>query len=145
MMSVLYHRAVYVNLLAASAALAVAFIAQYIFHLAPCELCLMQRVPYGLVIVFGVLYACGLRNDFVILGLMAPAFVVVMGLAGFHVGVEQKWWEAAVSDRGCDNFARKREQQTRTLNHDDRVETLLRHIANTKYAGEFQFKPKQHR
>jgi len=109
----LQNRAVYVNLAAATAALAAAFTAQYVFHLAPCELCLMQRMPYALVIALGVLYACGFRRDVVILGIMAPAFVVATGLAGFHVGVEQKWWEgftACSAQLNANDFNALREQ-----------------------------------
>lgn len=86
-------RAVYVSLAASAAALAGAFIAQYGFNLHPCELCLMQRLPYALVIGLGILYACGFKKDIPILGLMGSAFVVGTGLAAFHVGVEQHWWE----------------------------------------------------
>ena len=90
-------RAVTVNMAAAGGALLAAFVAQYLYHLTPCELCLMQRMPYALVIALGLIYACGLRNDKVILGLMAPALVVEAGLALFHVGVEQHWWEGFTS------------------------------------------------
>lgn len=79
--------------LIASLALGVAYYAQYWMQLAPCELCLLERWPYRVVIVLGLLALC-------FGGILARAFValagVVMlvnvGLAGLHAGVEFHWW-----------------------------------------------------
>ena len=77
------------------AALATAFTAQYGFGLRPCELCLYQRVPYG-VVIFLSLLALGLRLEprrmAMVLGACALAFTVDGGLSLYHVGVEQHWW-----------------------------------------------------
>lgn len=66
--------------------------------LQPCPLCLYQRWPYWVVIVFAGLAVLagrrlapgGLAVFAVISGLV---FLTGAGIAAFHVGVEQHWWE----------------------------------------------------
>ena len=82
--------------LAAALALGAAYVAQYGFGLAPCELCLWQRYPYMAALPLGVLAALtapgtGVRRALV--ALTGLAFVAGAGIAGFHVGVEQGLWE----------------------------------------------------
>lgn len=74
-------------------ALGVAYYAQYILHLVPCELCLLERWPYRLVIVLGLLAL--LSGGFLGRILVALAGVVMLanvGIAGLHAGVEFHWW-----------------------------------------------------
>jgi disulfide bond formation protein DsbB len=77
------------------AALGSAYTAQYYFGLQPCELCLLQRIPYAVIIALGV--AAYFINARAILALMGVAFIVGAALAGFHVGVEQHWWQGFTS------------------------------------------------
>lgn len=68
---------------------------QYFGDLQPCVLCLYQRVPHAVVIVLA-LAAIVLSPRPVtgwIIGLAGLAVAVGAGIAGFHVGVEQHWWE----------------------------------------------------
>ena len=111
-------RLVFALLLGASAAiLAAAFASQYIGGLEPCVLCLYQRVPYGAVIALsglglglsalapppkGVIVSLG--------GLCAVAFVVNAGIATFHVGVEQHWWQGTEGCVGAGGAARTIEE-----------------------------------
>ncbi len=77
--------------LGSAALLAGAFAFQYLGGLAPCTLCLWQRWPHAAAVVIGVLFlATGWRW---LLGLGALAALVTAGIGGFHVGVEQGWWE----------------------------------------------------
>jgi len=82
-----------VALLLAAMSLAFAYIAEYGFRLMPCELCLKQRIPYALVILFSVIGWCWkdkiiiTRLQFV---LIAIAFMVGSGLGIYHAGVEKK-------------------------------------------------------
>ena len=77
--------------LAAAAALAAALALQFIGGYAPCHLCVLERYPYLVVMV-----ACGLglwlKWPRLALGVSALALVTVVGLAVFHVGVEQGWF-----------------------------------------------------
>ncbi len=79
-------------------ALGTAYGSQYFGGLAPCILCLYQRVPYAVVIVLGVIalvLKAGGRESMAtkIVPLAGVAFLVGAGIAGFHVGVEQHWWQ----------------------------------------------------
>lgn len=75
-------------------ALAAALGSQYLGGLAPCDLCLWQRVPHGVVIVTGIgalLWFQGPRERNLLTWLAALSFAVGAGIALYHVGVEQKW------------------------------------------------------
>jgi disulfide bond formation protein DsbB len=93
-------RLVFLAVLAASVViLGSAFAFQFIGGLAPCELCLLQRYPYAIAIgLAGVgsgLARAGVNRRLlaVLLALCGLTFLVGAGIAVFHVGVEQKWWE----------------------------------------------------
>lgn len=86
-----------------AAALGMAFIAQYGFGLAPCELCIWQRWPFAIVITIAV-------ASFFILNKYPKAgtpLLIVTGLtfltnavfAFYHTGVERKWWPSFLE--GC--------------------------------------------
>jgi disulfide bond formation protein DsbB len=83
--------------------LAAAFAFQYLGGLQPCILCVYQRYPYGVAIALGVV---GLllprgRAQAALLGLAALVFLVDAGIAAFHVGVEQRWWEGTAACGGA--------------------------------------------
>lgn len=80
--------------LASAGALAGALISQYGFAMKPCHLCLYQRVPYSLALLlltplFFYRQVANLRLVYVALALL---FLANAGVAGYHTGVEQKWW-----------------------------------------------------
>lgn len=81
--------------------LGMAFVAQYGFGLAPCELCLWQRWPYAAAIVFalGALTMPKLRPA--LLALAGFSILLSGGIAVFHVGVEQKWWQGLAGCTGA--------------------------------------------
>jgi disulfide bond formation protein DsbB len=71
-----------------------ALLSQYWGGLAPCELCLLQRWPWGVAIVISfVATMVGSRPavPWVAL-LLAAVFAIGSGLAFYHVGVEQHWF-----------------------------------------------------
>ncbi|NQV99001.1 MAG: disulfide bond formation protein B [Rhodospirillales bacterium] len=80
---------------AAIAALAVAYYAQIVNGLEPCILCLYQRVPFALVIVLGLIGMFRPAHLRWLLPLAGLSFLVGSGIALYHVGVEQHWWESA--------------------------------------------------
>jgi len=86
--------------LAAAAMLGAALTFQYVGGLFPCELCIWQRWPYGGVIAVGGIGAAALRGAArpgplaIVLGaVIALLFLADAGIAQFHVGVEQGWWQ----------------------------------------------------
>jgi disulfide bond formation protein DsbB len=81
--------------LAASAAvLGGALLSQYWGGLAPCELCLLQRWPWGVAIVTSfVATMVGSRAALPWVALLLGAiFSIGSALAFYHVGVEQHWF-----------------------------------------------------
>jgi len=83
----------------ALAALGVAYFAQDVLLLVPCELCLWERWPYRAVVALGVLAALLPRRAArVVLGLAALALLGDVGIAGLHVGVEWHWWNSPLPE-----------------------------------------------
>lgn len=81
--------------LACVAALGGALVAQYGFGLQPCELCLIQRVPFvlaGLVALISLRWPHRIPSPKQWLAVVALIFAVNSAIAFYHVGVEQKWW-----------------------------------------------------
>jgi disulfide bond formation protein DsbB len=85
------------------AALATAFASQVWGGLEPCVLCLYQRYVYGAAIAVG-LVTLGLIRWPALgrLGLAGAALVFLTGagIAFFHVGVEQLWWQGTAECHG---------------------------------------------
>ena len=71
----------------------------------PCTLCIYQRIPYLVVIGFGLVGM--LKSEFATVcnGLAAVVFFLGALLAFYHVGVEQNWW---VSVTGCESELAKK-------------------------------------
>jgi len=72
---------------------------QYALGLRPCPLCLEQRYPYYFAIPLAVMIlmgdAVGSRRRVLLAGLAVIAGLMLWnaGLAGYHAGVEWKWWD----------------------------------------------------
>jgi len=89
-------RAPLLVLVAGLASLAIAFTSQYWGGLVPCPLCIYQRYPYGVAAVLGLIgLAVAPRSGWlrIVLVVAAVVFFVDAGIAAFHVGVEQHWWQ----------------------------------------------------
>jgi disulfide bond formation protein DsbB len=95
-----------VALLASAAMLAIAHAFQRFGGLAPCELCLKQRTVYwaagGLAAVAMVIVRLpgGPRWREPTCWLLALVFLVGAGIAGYHAGVEWKFWPGPQSCSG---------------------------------------------
>ncbi|PPR12159.1 MAG: Disulfide bond formation protein B [Alphaproteobacteria bacterium MarineAlpha11_Bin1] len=81
--------------MAASAiALLLALGSQYLGGLAPCNLCVWQRVPHGVVILIGIgalLWFRGPRERLLLTWASMVALTIGAGIALYHSGVEQHW------------------------------------------------------
>ena len=82
--------------LAALAALAVALALQYLGGLEPCPLCIKQRYPY-LALMAASALGLGLGRPKTFLMLAALILIFEIGLAGYHVGIEQGWFALPTS------------------------------------------------
>jgi len=71
---------------------------QYGLGLAPCPLCLQQRVPYYVAVPLAVVVALASRRHaprgLIIagLGVVVVAMLINVGLGIYHSGIEWKWW-----------------------------------------------------
>jgi len=87
-------------------ALAAAWYFQLVVGLAPCPLCLDQRLPYYAAIPLGLLAFVAARTGRttlarVLLGVIGLAMVGNTGLAIFHAGVEWKFWSGPTACTGA--------------------------------------------
>lgn len=97
-------RAALLLLAGAAAPLLVAFGAQHLGGLAPCELCIWQRWAYGGVIAAALLALLAARSPKVaalLLVLGGGAALAGGGIAIFHAGVEQHWWQGLAGCSGA--------------------------------------------
>ncbi len=100
-------------------ALGGAYFSQYVLGMAPCSLCLLQRIPHAAIVVVGLAAVFLARRGRVkpaalMIFLSAPIALTGAAIAGYHVGVEQHWWtsflEACAADLTSDNLLAKIEQ-----------------------------------
>ncbi len=82
-------------------AMATALIAQYVFGLKPCELCLIQRVPFVVAGLLALITLMRPRLSRLLLPLAALLLLGNAGIAFYHVGVEQHWWASACSGKAA--------------------------------------------
>jgi len=75
--------------------LAGAFAFQHIGGLAPCTLCIWQRWPHAAAVALGAVAVLAGGRIWPVLGALAAA--TSAGIAVFHSGVEQRWWEGLAS------------------------------------------------
>lgn len=76
--------------------LAFALTMQYGFHVLPCHLCLIQRVPFGvgaLLALFAIVVRPYGNPTRWLLGAIAALYLANFGIAIFHSGIERHWWE----------------------------------------------------
>ena len=85
--------------LGAAAALGIAYASEVWGELVPCALCLVERWPYRIVIVLGLLAAISPRGlARVLLTLAVLTLLAGAAIAAVHVGVELKWWPSPLPE-----------------------------------------------
>ena len=86
-----------------ASALGMALIGQHMFGLQPCNLCVIQRYPYGIIIALGLVGVIisfqSKRAVSAIMGLIGITFLTNSAIAFYHSGVELKWWKSFLE--GC--------------------------------------------
>jgi disulfide bond formation protein DsbB len=86
-------------------ALGVAFGAQDVLGMAPCELCLWERWPYRVLVLVGVVAICAsspLRR--ILLWLAALTLLCGAGIGFLHLGVERHWWPSPLPECAASNL-----------------------------------------
>jgi disulfide bond formation protein DsbB len=93
------------SVLGAAFALGLALASERWGGLVPCALCLLERWPYRVVIVVGLLAAL-LPHRWVrpLLILVVLSMLVGAALAFVHVGVEQRWWASPLPECAAPRF-----------------------------------------
>ena len=97
--------------------LGAALLSQYWGGLAPCELCLLQRWPWGVAITVSlVAVLAGGRSGLPWVALiLAIVFATGVVFAFYHVGVEQKWFAGPSTCTSNVNGAMTLEQMKRQI------------------------------
>jgi disulfide bond formation protein DsbB len=104
-------------LVASAIVLGTALLSQYWGGLAPCELCLMQRWPWAVVIVISlVVVLVGERAGLVWVALLLGlVFAVSVVMAFYHVGVEQHWFAGPTACTASEGGAMTLEQMKQQI------------------------------
>jgi disulfide bond formation protein DsbB len=93
------------SVLAAAAALGIALAAENWDGLVPCPLCLLERWPYRVAIVLGLLaLVLPPRAGRWLLMLLVLVVLADAALAFVHVGVEQAWWPSPLPECAAPHF-----------------------------------------
>lgn len=94
-----------VSAVVAAAALGLALATERWGGLVPCSLCLLERWPYRVAIVLGLLIALVPRKAALpLLGLLVLTILVGAGLAALHSGVEFGWWPSPLPECAAPNL-----------------------------------------
>ena len=78
-------------------ALAGAYFFQYVVGLAPCPLCLYQRIPHAMIVVLGLIISALSKRPkaaALVILLVSFTYMAEATLAFYHAGVEQHWWRS---------------------------------------------------
>ena len=87
------HQLVPITLIISLIVIFIVLISEFYFSLLPCELCVYQRFPYIVVIIFAALaIGAGFYDKQKIALLFASIFLVSSFLAFYHSGVEYGLW-----------------------------------------------------
>jgi len=102
------------------AALCVAWLVQFGFGYAPCELCYWTRYGYWGVIVLGLITMWFSRKHKarkVCLTLTGIGLLVVGGISVFQVGVERGWWHGTEACTGVSTIGMSTQQMLDAINN----------------------------
>ena len=88
-----------------------AFFIEYILGHQPCNLCLIERIPYGLSIILILLNYLFKKNEQFIIILLALLFLFSLIISFYHFGIEQGFIEesAVCSIKNISQFISKEE------------------------------------
>ena len=111
-------------LIASAVVLGTVLVSQYVGGLEPCELCLLQRWPWAAAIVIALvaLWAGDRGGLFWVALVLAAVFLIGVGLAFYHFGVEQHWYPGPEACTASGNRAATVEQLREQLLHQQRVQ-----------------------
>ena len=92
MMNTILKKYIAINLIASFLILATAYILQYFFNMAPCDMCIKERYPYYIIGILAVI-----NSNQLVKTLIIKILIIITSFLGFlysiyHVGLERKFW-----------------------------------------------------
>ncbi len=97
-------------LLVGTLTLSIVFVAEYVFDLQPCTLCLWQRLPWSFVIFIALCDALLWRKNFNLWLLYGFVLMVSSIFAFYHIGVERGFWESFLTSCTAKTTAKTAEE-----------------------------------
>ena len=74
-----------------------AYFIEYVLGYQPCNLCLIERIPYGLGLILIILNYSLIKNELLIIFLLILVFFFSLIISSYHFGIEQGFFkESAV-------------------------------------------------
>ena len=73
-----------------------AYIIEYVLGHQPCNLCIIERIPYGLGLILIILNYTLIKNERFIILLLILIFAFSLILSFYHFGIEQGFFEESV-------------------------------------------------
>ena len=70
-----------------------AFFIEYILGHQPCNLCLIERIPYGLALVFIIFNKAFNKNEYFLILLLTLTFAFSLIISIYHFGIEQGFFD----------------------------------------------------
>ena len=102
-----------------------AYFIEYVLGHQPCNLCLIERIPYGLALILIILNYTLIKNERFIILLLILIFVFSLIISFYHYGIEQGFFEesAVCGLKNASNLISKEELlkqlQTKTISCKD--------------------------
>ena len=102
-----------------------AYFIEYVLGFQPCNLCLIQRIPYGLGLILIILNYSLIKNERFIILMLILIFVFSLIISFYHFGIEQGFFEesAVCGLKNASNIISKEEilkqLQTKTISCKD--------------------------
>ena len=76
-----------------------AYFIEYVLGYQPCNLCLIERIPYGLGLILIILNYSLIKNELLIIFLLILVFFFSLIISSYHFGIEQGFFkESAVCE-----------------------------------------------
>jgi disulfide bond formation protein DsbB len=80
-------------------ALGMAYFAEFVLHMIPCPLCYIERWPYRIIVVLGLVVPfMPPKFGRTLLGLAALILLADVAIAFVHIGAEQHWWASPLPE-----------------------------------------------
>tara|TARA_B100001063_G_scaffold229352_1_gene241490 strand:- start:232 stop:720 length:489 start_codon:yes stop_codon:yes gene_type:complete len=80
-----------------------AYFIEYVLGHQPCNLCLIERIPYGLGMILIILNFILVKNTRIIVLLLFMIFVFSLIVSLYHIGIEQDFFEESAVCRSIDS------------------------------------------